>query len=327
MDFWIQTGSPEARDVPGVVDNMPEAVAEMYPADTDRMILSWNGVPVSLVYCEDVQVMVDDIAAMLAMLAEGGEGTEGTGKPGYVRWGPSGFQAEWRIDRDGGDLVIDSRWDSVDWGPADLLNERGRLVVPAAYFRGQWLKVLRLLVDDITARSVVMEDTLIFDRVRAVLAAGTLPAASAEQIRKGARIPQATNRTGSAENTVEFRAVAGESAESGPVLWTVDSAVARLFTGHAALVSRLLGVPSGIGVPSGTGAGIDVAGLRDFCGAALDRYGLTDEGIERSLTVGFLATALELLHRAGHDVPPTDPAEQRAAWTALRDQHALQMPR
>jgi hypothetical protein len=311
MDFWIQTGSPETRDVPGVVFNMPEAMTEMYPADTERMILSWNGIPVSLEYCEEVQVMVDDIAKMLAMLAEG------SGKPVYVRWGPSGFQAAWRITRDGDDLAIDSRWDSVDWGPTDLLNERSRLVVPEAHFRSEWLKVLRLLVDDITTRSVAMENTLIFDQVRAVLAAGTLPVASAEQILKGARIPQATG------NTVRFRAIAEEDGESGAVLWTADSDVARLFTGHAALVSQLLDVPSGI-LPD---AEVDVDGLREFCEAALERYGHTDQGIERSLTVGFLATALELLRRGGHDVPPTDVAEQRTAWTALRDQHAPQMPR
>lgn len=311
MDFWIQTGSPEARDVPGVVDNMPEAISELYPADTERMILSWNGLPVSLVYSEDVQVMVDDIAMMLARLAEG------TDKPIQVHWGPSGFQVTWRITRDGSNLVLDSRWDSVDFGPAHLLNERARLTVPEAHFRSEWLKVLRLLVDDITARSVAMEDTLIFDQVRAVLAAGTLPMASAEQIRKGARIPQA------AGNTVQFRAATESDDKSGAVLWTADSAVARLFTGHAALVAHLLEVPSGISAD----AQIDVDTLHEFSEQALQRYGRTDQGVERSLTVGFLATTLELLHRAGHDVPLSDLTEQRAAWIALRDQHAPQMSR
>lgn len=311
MDFWIQTGSPEARAVPGVVDNMPEAVAEMYPTDTECMVLSWNGVPVSLVYCEDVQVMVDDIAMMLAKLAEGSD------KPVYVRWGPSAFQVEWRITRDGADLVLDSRWESVARGPEDLLNERARLVVPEAHFRREWLKVLRLLVEDITARSVAMEDTLIFDQVRVVLAAGTLPVASTEQLQNGARVPQVTG------NSVQFRAVAVEEGESGAVLWTAAPDVARLFTGQAALVSRLLGLPSGIRAD----AGIDVDTLNEFCEEALRRYGRTDQGVERSLTVGFLATVLELLRRAGHDVPATEPPEQHAAWTALRDQHAPQMPR
>ncbi len=311
MDFWIQTGSPEARDVPGVVDNMPEAIAQMYPVGTERLILSWNGVPVPLVYCEDVQVMVDDIAMMLARLAEGAD------EPVYVRWGPSAFQVEWRITRDGPDLVVDAHWDSVGYGLMDLLKERPRLVVPEAHFRGEWLKVLRLLVDDVTTRSVAMENTLIFDQVRSVIAAGTLPMASEEQIRRGARKPENTG------NTVRFRAVPEDDEEPGAVLWTADSDVARLFTGQAALVSRLLDVPSGILAD----AEIDVDTLREFCEAGLRRYGRTDQGIERALTVGFLATTLELLRRAGHDVPETDPPEQRAAWSALRDQHAPQMPR
>ncbi|MFC6064281.1 hypothetical protein ACFP4F_17220 [Streptomyces ochraceiscleroticus] len=62
------------------------------------------------------------------------------------------------------------------------------------------------------ATSVAMEDMLIFDQVRAVLAAGTLPVASAQRTQKGARTPQA------AGNTVEFRAVAEDDEESGAVL-------------------------------------------------------------------------------------------------------------
>lgn len=115
------------------------------------------------------------------------------------------------------------------------------------------------------------------------------------------------------------------SSDAGAACATepAGSAVARLFTGHAALVAHLLDVLSGIGAD----AQIDVDTLREFCEKALHRYGRTDQDLERSLTVGFLATALELLHRAGHDVPLSDLTEQRAAWTALRDQHAPQMPR
>ncbi|MDI5962038.1 DUF6086 family protein [Streptantibioticus silvisoli] len=312
MDFWIQTGSPETVDISDVVDDIDGAMRQMYPDDTERMILSWNGLPVSLVYSEDVQVLVDDIVIMLETLAEGTE------ERVHVYWGPSAFQVEWWITRQGEDLTIDSRWYSLDWGPADLLNQRSRLVVPEAVFRREWLKVLRRVVDDITARAVEMEGTLVFDRARALLAAGNLPPASAEQAARGARaLP-------SEGETVAFRA----GGESGAVLWRPDADIARLFIGHEVLVAELLGVPSVIGCAAGDAdATIDIPALLAFCTRALARYGRTGQGVERSLTVGFLATALELLRRAGHDVPPTDPAEQRAAWSALRDQHAAQMPR
>ncbi|MBV9023091.1 MAG: hypothetical protein JO362_04675 [Streptomycetaceae bacterium] len=64
-----------------------------------------------------------------------------------------------------------------------------------------------------------------------------------------------------------------------------------------------------------------------FCAEAVAQYGKTTHGILRSLLVGFLATALVLLDRAGHPMPTCPTAEQHAAWTALRDQHALLMPR
>lgn len=166
MDFWIQTGSPETRDVTDVVDDIDGAMRQLYADDTERMILSWNGLPVSLGYSEDVQVLVDDIVVMLERLAEG------TKDRVHVYWGPSVFQVEWRITRQGDELAIDSRWYSVDWGPTALLNERSRLVVPETAFRREWLKVLRRVVDDITAGSVEMEGTLVFDRARALLAAG-----------------------------------------------------------------------------------------------------------------------------------------------------------
>ena len=302
MDFWIQTGSPRAHSVPGVVFGLTDAMAEMYPPDTERMILSWNGVPISLVYGEDVRVMLDDIAVMLERLRQDGEVRFS------VRWGPSAFQAEWWIERQGADLVIVSNWDVVAHGPEDLLNLRNRLVVPEEHFRREWQKVLRLVVDDVIAQPVAMEDTTVLNMVVAALSAEADPE------------PTAGETTGEA---VTFYALADDDEESHVVLWQAEADAARLFTGYAALVSRMVGVESGI-LPD---AEIDVDGLGEFCAASLARYGGIAQGVERSLTVGFLAVALELLRRAGQDVPETDPAEQRAAWIALRDQHAAQMPR
>ena len=225
-----------------------------------------------------------------------------------ARWGPSAFQAEWWIERQGADLVIVAGWDVVAHGPEDLLNLRNRLVVPEEHFRREWQKVLRLVVDDATAQSVAMEDTIVLDMVLAALGTDADP------------VPTAGETTGEA---VTFYALADDDEESHVVLWQAEADSARLFTGYAALVSRTVGVESGI-LPD---AEIDVDGLGEFCVASLARYGGIAQGVERSLTVGFIAIALELLRRAGRDVPETDPAEQRAAWIALRDQHAAQMPR
>ncbi|WP_329133561.1 DUF6086 family protein [Streptomyces sp. NBC_01476] len=136
-------------------------------------------------------------------------------------------------------------------------------------------------------------------------------------------------RTGSSHYAAGAGAGAGASAGVAVTvgLWRPDGRVAGLFLGHAELFADLLGVPSGIGDVINDECSVDDSVLEAFCAASLAEYGATDQGIQRTLTVGFIATALVLLDRAGRPVPTTVATEQRAAWAALRDQHAAVMPR
>jgi Family of unknown function (DUF6086) len=311
MSFWIQTGSPALLDVDGVADNMADAITMLYPVDTDSMIVSWNLVPIVLTYCEDVQVLVDDIVVLLEQLRSPGTTTA------RVYWGSSTFRAEWWLRREGANLVIDSRWDSTSGDYESLLNERGRLTVETAVFTHQWLKVLRRLVEDIAAKGVALENPDMLLRARALLAAAESPGSSGP----GAGAP-GPGKAG----PVRFHPGAAGTAE-GPALWATEAGVARLFTGHAELVAALLGVPSGIGDPTGDRCAVDLPVFSAFCAAAVAQYAATDQGIQRALTVGFIATALVLLDRAGCPLPPAPTPQQQAAWAALRDQHAAVMPR
>lgn len=169
MSFWIQTGSPALQDVDGVADTMADAITMLYPLDTDQLIVSWNMVPIALTYCEDVQVLVDDIVVLLEQLRD--PATESA----RVYWGSSTFRAEWRLRRDGTDLVVESRWESTNGNYESLLNDRARLTVDAVAFSREWLKVLRRLVEDIAAKSVAMDDPDMLLRARALLAAAESP--------------------------------------------------------------------------------------------------------------------------------------------------------
>jgi hypothetical protein len=110
-------------------------------------------------------------------------------------------------------------------------------------------------------------------------------------------------------------------------LWRAGDRVAGLFLGHAALLADFLGVPSGLGNVINAECRVDDSLLDAFCVVSLAEYGATAQGIQRTLTVGFIATALVLLGRAGHPVPACVAPEQQAAWAALRDQHSAVMPR
>ncbi|MBY8880539.1 DUF6086 family protein [Actinacidiphila acidipaludis] len=313
MSFWVQTGRPALQDVDVVADNLADAITMLYPLDTDQLILSWNLVPIALSYCEDVQVMVDDIVVLLEQLRD--PATESA----RVYWGSSTFRAEWRLRREGPNLVVESRWESTSGSYEFLLNDRSPLTVDTVAFTREWLKVLRRLVEDVAAKSVALDNADMLLRARALLTAAESPGAEAP----GA--PGTPSEAGGA--TVRFQLSAANAGNAAAAnLWRAEPAVARLFTGEARLVADALGVPSGIGEPEGDRCTVDLPAFSTFCATAVEGYA-NQPGIQRALTVGFVATALALLDRAGHPLPPAPSAEQQAAWSALRDQHAAVMPR
>lgn len=84
---------------------------------------------------------------------------------GRTRSRPSG------IVRQADLLRIHARWHSTLGNYEALLAERGDVVVPAADFIGEWVKVLRRIVTDIEAERVEFEDVDLFLRTTALLAA------------------------------------------------------------------------------------------------------------------------------------------------------------
>ncbi|WP_406444074.1 DUF6086 family protein [Streptomyces sp. NBC_01613] len=110
------------------------------------------------------------------------------------------------------------------------------------------------------------------------------------------------------------------------VLWEPQESIARLFRGHFETVAGLIDAPAGFAdLPDGDCV-IGIHGLEKFCELAITEYHRSNQGIFRSLTVGFIATALVLLDRAGKPLPDVPGTDQSRAWAALRDQHASAMP-
>jgi hypothetical protein len=121
--------------------------------------------------------------------------------------------------------------------------------------------------------------------------------------------------------------VEGPDDGPGETLWTAPSSAARLFVGHSVLVAGLLEIPSGVNQVADDECVLDVSVFQTFCARAVARYERTNNGLLRTLLVGFLIIALVLLDRAGGAMPDSATAEQHASWVALRDQHAPLMPR
>ncbi|MGW1624780.1 DUF6086 family protein [Streptomyces sp. NPDC002172] len=111
----------------------------------------------------------------------------------------------------------------------------------------------------------------------------------------------------------------------GRDIWCPNAEVAQTFVGTAEVFSQVFGLASGIGDPVDGVCLIDFADFGVLCAAAVGRFSGTREGILRSLSLGFIATALVLIDRAGQPAAAMPGPDQERAWAVLRDQHARAM--
>jgi hypothetical protein len=112
----------------------------------------------------------------------------------------------------------------------------------------------------------------------------------------------------------------------GRDIWCPGADVARAFKGSSDVFSGIYGISSGVGELIDGECVIDFRNFREFSAVAVDRFTTSDQGILRSLTLGFISTSLVLIDRAGHPAPAMPGPAQELAWRALRDQHARAMP-
>ena len=112
----------------------------------------------------------------------------------------------------------------------------------------------------------------------------------------------------------------------GRDIWCPTADVALAFIGTAETFSHVYAVESGVGEPVDGECVIDFADFGALSAAAVHRFSTSDQGILRSLSLGFIATSLVLIDRAGRPAPAMSGPDQERAWSALRDQHARAMP-
>ncbi|HWS35339.1 MAG TPA: DUF6086 family protein [Actinoplanes sp.] len=87
------------------------------------------------------------------------------------------------------------------------------------------------------------------------------------------------------------------------VLWNPSSRVAELFFRTSEAVAPIVGLETGIAPVVADGYEIDLDAFIVFVDALVRRYLSSSHTILRSLLEGFTATALVMVHRAGHNVP------------------------
>jgi hypothetical protein len=98
------------------------------------------------------------------------------------------------------------------------------------------------------------------------------------------------------------------------VLWNPSNQVAELFLRTAETLAAVEERPTGIGPMRADEHHLDLDAYGAFVDALARRYLASRHAIHRALVEGFLATALVLTRRAGHDIPalnaPPEPSSR-----------------
>ncbi|MGW9310421.1 hypothetical protein ACWGRK_17035 [Saccharomonospora azurea] len=162
MEFAVQVGCPRTLRPEGPAADMADAISELYPLDTEDLILVWNLVPIRLSYRYDVSVLMDDLVPLLEEV-QGGLRAERA-----VRWASDTFAAEWKLVPDRTRLRISAQWFSTLGNYEDLLNTRGVVETPVENFVREMGKIVDRTCADIEASGIEIEDEDILHRAQSL---------------------------------------------------------------------------------------------------------------------------------------------------------------
>jgi hypothetical protein len=141
-EFIIQSSNPRANSSHDPDDaSLSDAIKTVFPMDTERMLMVWNGIYVPLGYKYDVSLMVDDILDLCCDMCAAAEGHR------RICWPSSSFAAVWDVKWSFGVATIEAQWHRVVGGTESMLAARPCISIPHKEFLAEWKRPLKL-VDD-----------------------------------------------------------------------------------------------------------------------------------------------------------------------------------
>lgn len=141
-EFIIQSSNPRTETACDHDDaSLSDAIQTVFPMDTERMLMVWNGIYVPLGYKYDISLMVDDILDLCGDMIAAKEGHR------RVCWPSNSFAAVWDI-RWGSDMVtVESQWNRVVGGTEAMLAARSCIFIPQRDFLAEWKLPLEIVGD------------------------------------------------------------------------------------------------------------------------------------------------------------------------------------
>ena len=170
MQFAIQVGDPtilypETRPAP----DLAYAIEELFPMETEELILYWNNIPVRIGYKYELSALIDDLLPLLSAILR-------TDKGRYkVAWDDPSFSAYWFLACDKDQMTIEAEWHSVAGDYEGLLNCHNCVKIGKDAFLAEWKGVLSKLIEAIHLREleIAQEEVEVLYQIQAAIPEAT----------------------------------------------------------------------------------------------------------------------------------------------------------
>ena len=152
MQFAIQVGNPtilaaQAKEL----EDLSEAIEELFPMDTENVILYWNWIPVRIGYRYDFSYLIDKLLPLLSAILQSDQGQY------QVSWTSTTFYAHWYLTWDEHQMTIEAEWLRVVGKYESFLNNHDTVRTSKDAFLREWKGLLSKLIEAINLTAIQIE--------------------------------------------------------------------------------------------------------------------------------------------------------------------------
>ena len=144
------------------VTSLEDVIENIFPLDTEYLILIWNNIFIPLNYKYDISVMILDFIKIFDFLKDDETDTL------EMHWASNTFSSIWKMEKRNSYVNIKSFWKSVNGGIEDKLNELSENTIALNDFTEEIKKLLVFLKNSIQKSGIdchLIEDCTILDNV------------------------------------------------------------------------------------------------------------------------------------------------------------------
>lgn len=151
--FIIQANNPFVQiPLQKEYEQISSAIQNIFPMETEDLILRWNRMPIKVEYKYDLSILIDDIIYMLEKLIFESKGEYRVG------WGSDTFRGSWQLTWENNIITIKSIWDSIVGNYIDALNKENKIQLELNNFISEWKIVLKKIIESFEKAGIVITE-------------------------------------------------------------------------------------------------------------------------------------------------------------------------